>query len=242
MQDESAEQTFNKAKEILQDAILRDYPNPERRGCPGTEVLKRLASSDLPQTSDPAWHHVTHCSPCYGEFLAFREEVRAARRRVRQRRRIVLAAAAVLIVVCGLWILLRRSPGESRREVAGKQPPAGGVAPVSPIQAYLDMEPIQIHRGQSGTNRQLKLRLPIGDLDLKVRLPIGSEDGQYQVQILRQPGEAPVALGEGTASLQDHSVFLRTRIDLKELKAGKYYVAFRKVNMDWTVLPLELGQ
>ena len=104
------------------------------------------------------------------------------------------------------------------------------------------MEPIQIHRGQTGTNSRVKLQLPIGDLDLKIRLPIGSEDGQYQIQILRQPGEAPVALGEGKASLQDHSVFLRTRIDLKELKAGNYYVAFRKVNMDWTVLPLELGQ
>jgi hypothetical protein len=86
----------------------------------------------------------------------------------------------------------------------------------------------------------LKYALPVGDLDLKVRLPIGSQDGQYQIQILPEPGQAAVASGDGSAALEEHSVFLKTRINLNGLKPGKYYIAFRRVNSEWTVLPLEL--
>jgi hypothetical protein len=240
MADESAEQSFNTAKEILQEAILRDYPNPERRGCPGSEALKRLASSDLPQTSDPAWDHVTHCSPCYREFLEFREEQKEANDRARRRRRVVLATAAALILVCGLWLFLRRSPQTKRPEVADKHTPQI-VARVSPRPAYLDLESVRVSRGEQDTpKRPLKYILPLDDLDLKVRLPIGSQDGHYQIQILPEPGQPAVASGDGSAALEEHSVFLKTRINLNGLKPGRYYIAFRRVNSEWTVLPLEL--
>jgi hypothetical protein len=240
MADESAEQSFNTAKEILQEAILRDYPNPERRGCPGSEALKRLASSDLPQTSDPAWDHVTHCSPCYREFLEFREEQKEANDRARRRRRVVLATAAALILVCGLWLFLRRSP-EAKPPQNPAKPAPQIVARASPRPAYLDFESVRTGRGEEQTpSRPLKYALPLDDLDLKIRLPIGSEDGQYQVEILPEPGKPPVASDNGVAALENHSVFLRTRIDLAGLKTGKYYIAFRRVNAEWTVLPLEL--
>jgi hypothetical protein len=100
---------------------------------------------------------------------------------------------------------------------------------------------VKINRGEQDTPKQpLKYTLPVGDLDLKVRLPIGSQDGQYQIQIFPEPGQAPVASGDGSAALEDHSVFLKTRINLNALKPGKYYIAFRRVNSEWTVLPLEL--
>ena len=88
----------------------------------------------------------------------------------------------------------------------------------------------------------MKFSLPLGDLDLRIRLPVGSEDGQYQIQVLPQPGEPPLATGEGMAALENHSVFLKTSIDLKDLKPGKYYIVFRRVNSEWTILPLTLGQ
>jgi len=240
MPDESAEQSFNRAKEILQEAILRDYPNPERRGCPGSEVLKRIASHDLPQSKDPAWEHVTHCSPCYGEFLAFREEQKATKAQARLRRRFALATAAALLLVGVGWIFLHRSPKLNGPQDAEKTAPQI-LARAAPRPAYLDFESVRTNRGAADTpNSRRQYDLPLEDLDLKIRLPIGSEDGEYQLEILPEPGERPVASGKGTASLEDHSVFLRTQINLQGLKTGKYYIAFRRLNAEWTVLPLNL--
>lgn len=73
--EESPEAKFDRLKKHLQNSILRDYPNPERKGCPGGAVVREMA--ELPLTEgvedDPHWHHVTHCAECYREFLAFNE-------------------------------------------------------------------------------------------------------------------------------------------------------------------------
>ena len=45
--EESPEARFDRLKRQLQDSILRDYPNPERTGCPGDAVLRRLAETPL---------------------------------------------------------------------------------------------------------------------------------------------------------------------------------------------------
>src|SRR5689334_15487046 len=84
----SPEARFDRLKKQLQDSILRDYPNPERKGCPGGAVLKELAERPLDQSveSDPHWHHITHCSECYREFLdlnnSYRQSVKLRRARV----------------------------------------------------------------------------------------------------------------------------------------------------------------
>lgn len=236
MQEDLPEQSFNQAKEILQQAILHDYPNPERRGCPGSAVLKRLASFDLPQTTDPAWDHITHCSPCYGEFLGFRTEAKATARHARRRNRIFLATAAALIIICGVWLLWRRVRS------ASNTPPVLS-ANISPTAAYVDLESAGILRGEESTKSpQQVLKLQVGYLDLKVRLPLGSEDGQYELEILRQPGQPQVASAQGTSALEDHSVFLRTRMDLRELSPGRYYMAIRRINGGWAVYPIELSR
>src|ERR1035438_9679011 len=74
---ESPKAQFDRLKSQLQDSILSDYPNPEPKGCPGEAVLKELAARPLDDSleGDPHWHHVTHCSECYHEFLGFRAEL-----------------------------------------------------------------------------------------------------------------------------------------------------------------------
>ena len=59
----------------LQELILTSYPNPDRVGCPPQENLKATAErDDLEQLfSEPVWDHITHCSPCYSEYLALRK-------------------------------------------------------------------------------------------------------------------------------------------------------------------------
>ena len=49
--EESPESKFDRLKKQLQDSILRDYPNPERKGCPGGAVLQELAERPLDQPS-----------------------------------------------------------------------------------------------------------------------------------------------------------------------------------------------
>ena len=66
---------------------------------------------------------------------------------------------------------------------------------------------------------------------------------QYQLEILPEPGQPPVASGKGMATLEDHSVFLRTQINLQGLKTGKYYIAFRQTRfrVDSSASELEIG-
>ena len=76
---ESPEQKWNRVQKKIQQAILTSYPNPNRDGCPGTPGLLDLARRAAEQGTlegDAAWEHVTHCSPCYKEYLEARDRLR----------------------------------------------------------------------------------------------------------------------------------------------------------------------
>ena len=67
---ESDEERFLKA---LGQGLLTEFPNPARRGCPSAEVLKRIASHDMPLVEAEKWlDHLTSCSPCYRDFCHLR--------------------------------------------------------------------------------------------------------------------------------------------------------------------------
>jgi hypothetical protein len=75
---ETPEQKYERLRLAVQEAILRDYPNPERKGCPDNALVREVAWRDE-LIKDAVWQHITHCSPCYAEFLAFKEEWRRSR-------------------------------------------------------------------------------------------------------------------------------------------------------------------
>jgi hypothetical protein len=75
---ETPEQKYDRLRIAVQEAILRDYPNPERKDCPDNALVREVAWRDE-LTKDAVWQHITHCSPCYAEFLKFKEEWRQAR-------------------------------------------------------------------------------------------------------------------------------------------------------------------
>jgi hypothetical protein len=82
MKGETPEQQWNRLQREYQDTVQSAFPNPERKGCPGEEVLQDLASrsarhEDIEQ--DARWKHVVHCAPCYREYLDFRAESRSGR-------------------------------------------------------------------------------------------------------------------------------------------------------------------
>jgi hypothetical protein len=76
---ETPREKYERLQKFIQDAILRDYPNPERVGCPENAVIREVAFREE-LTKDPVWEHITHCSPCYAEFLQLKEEWRRTRR------------------------------------------------------------------------------------------------------------------------------------------------------------------
>jgi len=98
---------------VLQKAMLRSYPNPDRIGCRGTEVLREMAERKFPN-EHPFWDkHVEHCSPCYRVFLDFRNEIlarwgREERNQKRVRITAITAAIVVLLLVTGSIYLTAR--------------------------------------------------------------------------------------------------------------------------------------
>src|ERR1700722_5098632 len=86
---------LERVRKELQAAALREFPNPERVGCPEPGVLGDMSRQNVEMTQAQL-HHITHCSPCFQTFLSVREEIRK-RRAVRFR--IVTAAGAVVIAV-----------------------------------------------------------------------------------------------------------------------------------------------
>jgi hypothetical protein len=59
--------------DALGRGLLWEFPNPSRTGCPPVEVLRSIASHNMPLTEAEKWlDHLCSCSPCYGDFCKFR--------------------------------------------------------------------------------------------------------------------------------------------------------------------------
>ena len=58
--------------DALGRGLIKEFPNPERVGCPGSEVLRRIASREMPLSEAEKWlDHLGSCSPCYSDFKGF---------------------------------------------------------------------------------------------------------------------------------------------------------------------------
>ena len=79
MNGETPEQKWNRLQREYQKGVQASYPNPERRGCPETDILQDLAARSARHEDieeDRQWKHVIHCAPCYQEYLDLRESCR----------------------------------------------------------------------------------------------------------------------------------------------------------------------
>src|SRR5579883_3187353 len=228
--DESADQIFEELQDIVQQAILREFPNPERKGCSGTESLRQLANRPRP-TRDAVWEHVTHCSPCYQEFLDLRTQVKIQlerRRRSVLRRRVAIAAVVVALAGGAIvpYTISQLGPFLS--------------SPVaSPYEsASLDLKDRSVTRSveKQAPKAQL-LILPAKRLDLSIFLPIGSEPGRYDVQLLKKIDE-PLLSVSGEATIANGTTILRARLDLTAQTAGSFLIGLRQPPSDWTYYPV----
>ncbi len=223
--EESPEAKFDRLKKQLQDSILRDYPNPERKGCPGNAVLRELAVRPLGRAveDDPHWHHITHCSECYREFLAFNSAFRSEAKVRKARLAWGVAVAAVVLVVAVLvglqqGFLFPKRPQNAELAYAKRTV----IVPSTERSAGSgDQEPIYLDR------------LP---LDLTIELPIGSKAGAYEVQL--KMNDRTVISAGGNAEIQNGTTAFTARMNLSHLEPGNYSMVIRQVPHDWNLYPV----
>jgi len=230
MADDSPDQIFEEFRDIIQQTILTKFPNPERKGCPGSPVLKELANRPRP-VRDAAWEHVLNCSPCYQEFLELRAQVKRARRSLVARRRLMVSGVAAVLVIAAAVTTYeathRKNPSVTQTD--------------GPFQAAaLDLKDRSVARGEAGhPSRTEPLILPPKRLDLTIYLPVGSESGIYQVQLLKKIDE-PLMTLTGEARIEHGNTVLRAPIDLTHVAPGAILIGLRQPPSDWTYYPVTI--
>jgi hypothetical protein len=81
MKGETPKQHWERLQIDYQKAVQIAYPNRERLGCPGAAALQSLAVRSARHDDiedDQHWKHVTHCGPCYREYLDLRLAYRSS--------------------------------------------------------------------------------------------------------------------------------------------------------------------
>ena len=205
--------------DVLGRGLLKDFPNPERIGCPGADVLKKIASHEMPLSEAAKWlDHLGSCSPCYGDFSQFRE----AQERSRRRTLLAIAAGILLVVTVAGWALLR-----NRNENLATQT------------AILDLRDRSVARGGEPTPGEQPLEFSRAVKHLDVYLPLGSAQGPYELRIAPTGGTAVVATS-GVASLKDGVTSIEAAVDLSSASSGRYVLQLRRPNSEWNSYPLLL--
>ena len=55
--------------DLLGRGLSREFPNPQRVGCPDSAVLRGIAAHKVPLSEADRWlNHFSSCSPCFQEF------------------------------------------------------------------------------------------------------------------------------------------------------------------------------
>ena len=224
-QNEPNDLTSEQIKRLLQESILRNYPNPERKECPEQQALKELANQSLPHEHE-LWQHVTHCSPCYREFLEIRLGVLQFRR-MRTRIALAAASAALVALVAVVWVgfFLKSAPKAPQK--SHNAPSARGIETLT---AVLNMEGTSSTRGIEDaleTKENPLQRLPRAHIaPLLIYLPFGSQAGSYEVRVLRSgdAAKSPLASFSGNADLRDGLTILELSPDLSSFPPGVYTI------------------
>lgn len=213
------------------DLLLgRAHPNPAREGCPPREMLVSLSRRELP-IGDPAYDHLSKCSPCYQEFRALQQRDAAARASAARRRRLAYAAAAVLVLaVAGSWFALRRGNGAPVS--------APTVNETVPQVASLDLRPLAVTRSEEQKSTA-PLEVPRGHVNATILLPVGSSPGVYEVRILDRDLRVRAST-TGSAEIRNYITTLEAMLDTSGLDVGDYQLTLRREGGEWQMFPLRV--
>src|SRR5690242_16469875 len=154
--------------DALGRGLLKEFPNPDRNGCPGSDVLRRIASHEMSLPQAEKWlDHLTSCSPCYGDFSQFQ----AAHQR-RRTRTFLAVAASILIVVClASWAFFVRHNESLVAQIA-----------------VLDLRNRSMPRGTEPNSAEPPLEVSRAAARWEIYLPLGSSEGSYVIRIATPQG------------------------------------------------------
>ena len=199
--------------------LSKEFPNPDRTGCPGSDVLKRIVSHEMPLAEAEKWlDHLTSCSPCYRDFL----ELQAGYRH--RRMQTILAIAASILIVVGVagWAFFFKQKG----------PPAVQTA-------VLDLRNRSVPRGGEPNPGEQPLEISRQVKHLNVYLPLGSAEGPYELRISTTAGSA-VFTTKSIASVKDGVTSIEMLVDLSSAPSGQYLFEVRRPNSEWNSYSLIL--
>ncbi len=207
----------------IEDILLTGFPNPERSGCPGQDVIIDLANQKLNREHD-AWRHIWACSPCYRDYKTLADQRLAVieKKELRTKRMRWLAAAALTILLAfGVGRLWMYSVNR-----AGPPPPAMVGNAI-------------MNFATSGNRGNLREATPSNTevqsyqrerLVLVVSLPPGSDDGNYELQILRtNEMGTPLADVKSGAFIVNGLTIFRAPLDLRNIEPGLYKARVRRL-------------
>jgi hypothetical protein len=224
--EDTPEKRYERLQGAIQDTILRNFPNPERKGCPGDAMVREVAGR-RELIEDDTWQHITHCSPCYKAFLQYKSEFRV----VRRRNGLKLLLGAVAFGILGASITLY--------EVRHRSESAGAPGRAVYEAAVIDLRNASSKRGTKGESGNAPaLFMARKRLALSIYLPFGSEPGDYEIRLLR--GEQSVITAHATSKLDQGIVVLSARIDTSNLSPGEYTIGVRQGTWNWDDHPLTL--
>ncbi len=204
--------------DLLGKGLSREFPNPQRVGCPESGILRGIAAHEVPLSEVDRWlNHFSSCSPCFQEFTQFRKQVSD-----RRRTQIWLAAAAVFVFAIVGWILVRPRPQMH-----------------SVVAVVLDLRGRATVRGEHPPETMPLLVVPHNAKTLNLELPIGSNEGAYDVALL-DPSGAELFRGSAAAKLEDHIVVLRVDVDLSRISPGSYFLGLRQRGTEWMRFPIRV--
>ena len=197
-----------------------EFPNPNRAGCPGGEILKAMAFRELEQEHVLDWiEHLGTCSPCFREYTEFRKQV-AWRRNAAY----IGAAAAVLIVLSFAWWGWR-----------SRQP----VVITAHNHVVADLRNRFTLRGEQGTEPGTgPLVFKRGIDEVSIYLPEGSRAGTYEVAVFREDLGEPLVHTTSQATLEKDMTELNATVDLSRAPSGRYLFAIRLPGVEWSYYPM----
>ena len=199
--------------------LLTEFPNPERTGCPGRDVLRRIASHDMPLTEAEKWlDHLTSCSPCYRDF----SQLQNARELRRKQAWLAIAAAILLCAAVGGWGFVRWHNGTQTVQTA-----------------TLDLRDYSVARGAEPNPNLPPLALNRSASSLTILLPVGSAAGAYEIRIVTRSGNSVVA-ANGTAEFENGITRLQVAARPQSLSPGSYVLQIRTAGSEWNSYPLIL--
>jgi hypothetical protein len=219
----------------IDEVLSRANPNPDRIGCPPRETLIALAARAL-ALGDPAYEHLSKCSPCYREFRAL-QEGRVSRPEAPAPvggRWIGMAATVALVAgLAATWLVFSRSRvSQSDVSVAPSQ--------VAELRTELDLRKFVVTRSEQASVPVTPVSLPIGLVDLTLLLPVGSEPGAYDIQLLDSELKSR-ATARGVGEIRNYVTTIRAKVDLRSVPKGVYQLAIRREGDDWKMFPAKVN-